>query len=158
RIQESGRIRVELSNRHRQYDRELAADADFAADGDVAAVNGYDALDDGQPQAGVQTALRRLPVGVENVRQVFGRDAFAGVRHRDLNKRLSAFHAGAADHASLDTHAAAGRGILERVIKQIGHDPAHFYAVHIERGQALRDGPIEGDAFARGQDLSLFKR
>src|SRR5688500_5173420 len=99
-----------LPSLQRQRDPEVAALADFAADADLAAVFFGDSS--GHGQADASAVLLRRVVGGENLRDLLGRDAAAGVD--DVDDRVLA-----ADRQRQDQVAAAFRDRLQAVDQQV---------------------------------------
>src|SRR5438093_3250520 len=122
----------------RQEHAELAADAGLAAGRDLAAEEPHAASDERQADAQAVVAARRRAVSlreqVEDLLQTLGRDADAGVAHRDGDRvPLTG--------ADRDQDLTARRE-LEGVADQVEEDPAHEVAVDLDaRGPGVDVDP-----------------
>lgn len=108
-----------------QRDAERGPLAGAALAGDAAAVRRHDLAHDRQPQPG--TALMRLPghprKALEKVRQMLGRNAHAGVRHRQ--------HHGPVRGRRRQRDSPAALGVSQSVVQQVAQGVPH--PCHIDR-------------------------
>ena len=135
----------------RDFEMEFRADAQFAGDADGAAHGGDDPLGNGEAEAGAAMLARRRAVGLfeflENAIEIVGRDAGAGVAHREADGRLGA---GRRRHRHVDQHAAAV-GELDGVADQIEQQLAQATRVgRHDRRHVGRDVTADADAFGIG--------
>src|SRR5258705_6805091 len=85
---------VGRGSREGEREREASPSARLALDANPAAMGLDDPLRDREPEADAGTrGLPRLPEAVEDVWEVLGRDARAGVADRELDRGVTSGHA-----------------------------------------------------------------